>query len=341
VEDSLVYQEYYQSIFLEYSEIQIVGIVSTGEEALDHILQTKPDVILMDFVLPNMDGLATTKKIMEKYPTPIIIVSAMLHRDNIANTFSALEVGAMALIEKPESINTPDGKQQGKDLVDTILQIANAKLFKHKRSAESKRKTEKIPQSILEFDTKRKTIEYVIIGSSTGGPDVLQRIFMDLPSTFPLPILVVQHIANGFVLSLVNWLKKTAKLKIEIAKEHEIVKPGCIYFAPDHFQMGITLQGKILLEPNRGNSQICPSIAYLFSSFFPFAQKSIAILLTGMGRDGAMEMLELKEKGAITIIQNEESSVIYGMPFEAKKLNAQCIELSPEEIAENLKKWIS
>ena len=143
-------------------------MLSTGEEAINQILTLKPDIILMDFVLPGMDGLATTKEVMAKYPTSIIIVSAILHRDNIENTFSALDVGAMALIEKPDGSASTKGIQQGRELVETLEQIAKAKLFKHRRLPVSKRTLD---------PAINKDIKYIMIGSSTGGPDALQKLF--------------------------------------------------------------------------------------------------------------------------------------------------------------------
>lgn len=340
VEDSLTYQEYYRQLFSAYPTIQIVSMLSSGEEAMNQISILKPDIIIMDYLLPGMDGLATTKKIMLKYPTSIIIVSAKLHRDNIEDTFSALEAGAMALIEKPDGLDSPRGEQQGKDLVDTIVQIAKAKLFKNRKESETVQKKKDKPESDLFPNHLQKHIKYIMIGSSTGGPDALQRIFAQVKENIPFSILVVQHIAKGFLASFIVWLRKTAKVKIEIAGDQTIPLPGTVYFAPDAYQMGIDKQGKICLKTDESDYPNCPAVSYLFSSFIPFASDSITILLSGMGQDGVKEMLELKQKGSFTVIQDSESSFIYGMPQEAKKINAHCIESSPEEIAEMLNKWV-
>lgn len=337
VEDSFVYQEYYRQLFMDKANLQIASILSSGEEAISQILTIKPDIVLMDFVLPGLDGLITTKKIMEVFPTSIIIVSANLHRDSIENTFSALGAGAIALIEKPGSVLTVEGKKQGIILVETLEQIAKAKLFKHTRDL--KHKPKKLNETKVNLE-KIERISYVVIGSSTGGPDALQKLLSKLPSHFPFPILIVQHITKGFLPSLISWLGKATKLKVEVATDRLIPQDGTVYFAPDSHQMGIK-NGKIWLEKQNNLTLNCPSVSFLFTSMIPYAPNCITILLTGMGHDGVKEMEELKQKGSYTIIQDEESSVIYGMPQEAKKINAHCYEGSPVEIGLLLKTWIT
>ena len=175
------------------------------------------------------------------------------------------------------------------------------------------------------------------MGASTGGPLVLQKILYGLPKNLSVPLLIVQHISKGFTEGFVEWLKTTTNFPLHIASDGEYPLPGHGYVAPDDFHMGIERGPKIVLNHNDLGNGLRPSVAYLFRSVAQnFGSNAVGILLTGMGRDGADELKIMKEKGAITFAQDEESCIIYGMPGEAIKLNAATYILSPEEITVTL-----
>jgi two-component system chemotaxis response regulator CheB len=182
-------------------------------------------------------------------------------------------------------------------------------------------------------------IRVVAIGASTGGPPVLQQIFSSLPPSFPAPILLVQHISPGFTQGFVDWLNRTATLQARLAVDGERIVPGNIYVAPDGYQMKVDNSGRIVLATEEAENGIRPSISYLFRSVASaFGPKSIGILLTGMGRDGADELKTMRDKGALTIAQDKESSIVYGMPMEAMKLGAAQYSLPPDKIIDMLMK---
>jgi two-component system chemotaxis response regulator CheB len=187
--------------------------------------------------------------------------------------------------------------------------------------------------AICRFEDRK----YLAIGISTGGPEVLKNLFDNLSETFPLPIVVVQHITEGFLESMVAWLNTSSKAKIKVAEHGEALFPGHIYFAPNGYQMGVK-QNKINLKRPDSKIRICPSVEYLFSSLLAEnARHTIAMLLTGMGSDGAKELKDLRAGGALTIAQDENSSLVYGMPEKAIQLNGANYVLNPSQIIQILK----
>jgi two-component system, chemotaxis family, protein-glutamate methylesterase/glutaminase len=177
----------------------------------------------------------------------------------------------------------------------------------------------------------------VVIGASTGGPPVLQQMFSKLPSNFRFPVLLVQHISPGFTRGFVDWLTRTSNLQADLAVNGEKALPGRLYVAPDGLQMKIEASGRIVLTGDDPENGIRPSVSYLFrSAAQSFKEKAIGILLTGMGRDGAEELKLMRDNGAVTIAQDKESCIVYGMPMEAVKLGGAQYSLSPEKITEML-----
>jgi two-component system chemotaxis response regulator CheB len=177
-------------------------------------------------------------------------------------------------------------------------------------------------------------IGVVALGASTGGPPALQSILAGLPKDFPAPVLIVQHMASGFVQGFAEWLAQSSALPVKLAAHGETILPGHVYVAPDEFQMKVERGGIIALSKDAPESSLRPSVSYLFRSLVEiYGGEAVAILLTGMGRDGAEEMKQLRDKGAITFAQDKDSSVVHGMPGEAIKLDAATFILAPDKIA--------
>jgi two-component system chemotaxis response regulator CheB len=174
----------------------------------------------------------------------------------------------------------------------------------------------------------------VALGASTGGPPVLQTILSGLPRDYPAPVLIVQHMAAGFVQGFAEWLAQSSALPVQLAAQGETILPGHVYVAPDEFQMKVERGGRIALSKDAPEGGLRPAVSYLFRSLVEaYGGEAVAVLLTGMGRDGAEEMKLLRDSGAITIAQDKESCVVHGMPGEAIKLDAAQLILPPEKIA--------
>lgn len=339
VEDSPTVSQCLEYLFSSDPEIEVIGSVRNGKLAVEFVAQNKPDIITMDIDMPVMNGFEATRRIMSTTPVPIIIVTASRNAKKQNISMDALAVGALTVFQKPIGIKCSTESDQNKKMVSMVKIFSEVRVIKRKYT--QKKEIAKAIHNIR----KRKTYvnrelqnrKYVAIGISSGGPEVLKKLFNSVSEKFPYPILVVQHITDGFLESMVSWLDSSSKAKIQIAKHKQTLLPGHIYFAPNGFQMGVKLD-KIELQNQVQGINICPSVEHLFNTLaLNYGKESIAMLLTGMGSDGAKELKQLKDAGALTVAQDKESSLVFGMPGEAVKLNGANYVLNPDEIIEIIK----
>jgi len=332
VEDSIVAQEFLTHLLTSDPAIQVVGIASNGEEALTAVRKKRPDVITMDIHMPGMDGFAATRAIMETMPTPIVIVSASARAREVASTFHALEAGALAVVSRPPGFGHPEHEAAARELIQTVKLMSEVKVVKRIRRTT---KELVLPPTLSLPEPKPVTgIQVTAIGASTGGPLVLQKILSGLPQDLPFPVLLVQHIASGFAEGFVEWLAGASRFPVQLASHGEKPLPGHAYIAPQGFHIGVGSGPRILLSEHPPENGLRPSVAYLFRTAAQvLGPRAVGVLLTGMGKDGAAELKAMKEAGAITIAQDEGSSVVHGMPGEAIKLGAATYVLPPEGIA--------
>ncbi|MDD5299989.1 MAG: chemotaxis-specific protein-glutamate methyltransferase CheB [Gallionella sp.] len=333
-EDSPVVREFLIYILGSDPDIRIVGTANNGEEALEAVKHCRPDVITMDIHMPKMDGLEATRRIMETCPTPIVVVSGSTDPHENTMTFRAMEAGALAVLRRPNGIGHPDYEGNAKELVQTVKLMAEVKVVR--RWPQLRREPAPPPVRPAAGETAKvpAKIKVIAIGASTGGPPVLQTILAMLPRDLPVPVLIVQHMASGFIASFVEWLAQSSGLPVHVATHGEYLVPGHAYVAPDEFQMKIEHGERIALTRDEPESGLRPAVSYLFRSLAEvYGNSAVAGLLTGMGRDGAEELRQLKEKGAVTFAQDKDSSVVHGMPGEAIRLDAVTYVLAPDKIA--------
>ena len=341
VDDSQVTREFLVHIFSE-AGIRVVGAVADGLEAVKFVNQKRPDVITMDIYMPGMNGLEATRRIMETNPVPIVIVSGNWDPGEVDTTFRAMEAGALAVVQRPYGMGHPEHEASVQELVRTVRLMSEVKVVRRWSIRNSLAKTGPSdgPVRVLLPERPRhieREIKVVAVGASAGGPPVLQKILSGLSEDFPFPLLIVQHMAAGFLPGMLNWLGEKSRLRLCIAKNGERLLPGSAYFAPDGSHMGVNGDDTIFLSAAGPEHGARPSISYLFRSVGrAYGGAAGAVLLTGMGSDGAEEMKSLKEKGAVTIAQDKDSSAVYGMPEAAAKLGAAVLVLSPEQITSAL-----
>jgi len=319
-------------------QIRVLGVVETAAEALKFIARNKPDLITLDIGLPGVDGLSFTREIMESNPIPIVVVGSAAESMEDTRAFDILEAGALAAVEKPVSdLNGDD--ELTRRLIETIKTMAEIKLvrrIRHRqgRSASPAVSTNGVKQ---EVNTSNAPIDLVAIGASTGGPGVIQQILKGLPSDFPAPILIAQHIAPGFTDALVHWLATTTGFKVKICCNNDKLEASTAYLCPEGFQTGLSSSLRVKLAEDDCINGVRPSVSYLFSSIAEMQNRRVvAILLTGMGRDGAEEMKVVKDRGGVTIVQDAETSLVHGMPGEAIKLGAAQHVVPAQKIPELL-----
>jgi len=335
VDDSPVSREYLKHIFSTDENISVVGVAKDGKEAVSLVQIIRPDVVTMDIQMPRMDGYEATRRIMEVYPVPIVVVSTSMIPEQVENTFRAIKAGAVAAVEKPRGPGHPDSERMAAKVLQTVRLMSEVKVVRRFASGN------RMPESVSEkFKADiRQDIKIAAIGASTGGPPVLRTVLSNLTEGFSIPILVVQHIAPGFLQGMVEWLGKETWLNVKISEHGERVRGGYVYFAPDGYHLGISGKGEIHLSGDAPINGLQPSVSYLFRSVADsFGPRALGVILTGMGKDGASELKIMRDKGAITVAQSKESSVVHGMPGEAIRLEAAEHILSPEDIADFLSK---
>jgi len=335
VDDSQVVRDFLTYILSSDPAIRIIGTAGNGEEAVHAVRDKKPDVITMDVIMPKMDGLEATRIIMETTPTPIVIVSASWDPKEVEKTFRAMDAGALAVIRKPVGVTHPNYTRLAQELIQTVKLMSEVKVVTRRPRITYRSHIPTV--SPFAAPSMPMDVKAVAIGASTGGPPAIQAILSGLPKDFPAPLLIVQHIAAGFVQGFADWLANSSGLPVMVAANGENPLPGRAYIAPDDLQMGVDNGGRIIVRSSEPENGLRPSVSHLFRSVAGVLGKnSVGVLLTGMGKDGASELKLMKEKGAVTIAQDRESSVVYGMPGEAAAINAASFVLPPAKIAEFL-----
>jgi two-component system, chemotaxis family, protein-glutamate methylesterase/glutaminase len=334
VEDSPTMRELLICILSSDPAIEVVGTAQTGEEALEAVERTRPDVVTMDVHMPKMNGFDATRRIMETYPTPIVIVSGRADATDTTKAFRAIESGALAILQKPSGLGHPDHEQSTTDLLRTVKLMSEVKVVRRWPRC---RPVDALPAAPTSDQFQllpiQRQIKLVAIGASTGGPPALQTILAGLPKDFPVPVLIVQHIAAGFTQGLVEWLAQSSKLPVYLPTHGQLVLPGSVYVAPDGLHMAMNTDRRIQLKADEPENGLRPSVSYLFRSVAKTCgPDAVGVLLSGMGKDGAWELKLMREQGALTIAQDRETSVVHGMPGEAIKMGGASYVLSPEKI---------
>jgi two-component system, chemotaxis family, protein-glutamate methylesterase/glutaminase len=328
-EDSAVTREYLRWLIDEAEGLEVAGVARDGEEAVALAAQLRPDVILMDVHMPQMDGFQATRLIMERHPTPIVMATASSSKAETRGAFEALDAGALLLLDKPPAPWADGHEEAATELVRSVKLMAEVKVVRRWAARPA-------PQDAPPRFPRVRAPQVVAIGASTGGPQVLSAILAALPAPLSVPMLLVQHISDGFIAGFVEWLGTRTPMEVVLAERGDELRPGTIYVAGSDRHMGID-GDRISFEAGPPVNGFRPSISRLFDSVATCCgRESVGILLTGMGRDGADGLRRMRDAGALTIAQDEASSVVFGMPGEAVRLNAAVEVLSPDRIAQQL-----
>ncbi len=354
-DDSRAFRAILRTILARAPEIEVVGEAQDGQEAVNQVLALHPDVVTMDVRMPGKDGLEAIEEIMRRRPTPVVVVSAEAGPEKQEVSFRALELGAVEVLAKPRADARGRFEKDAEEIRMAVRAVAGLKLVtRHQRKAQSPAR----PAPLAEQTTTGTWVlrrgptvpparvqpsapdapRVLGIAASTGGPAALARILRELPAGYPIPIVVVQHIAEGFEGGLVHWLAGETSLSVKVAEDGEPLRPSTLLIAPGGRHMGVAGDKIRLLdgEPVRG---FRPSGTVLFRALAQeYGSAAAGLILSGMGDDGADGLKLLKERGAWTGAQGPQSSVVYGMPRVAKEKGAVGVSLELEEIPHALVK---
>ncbi|MDM8523236.1 chemotaxis-specific protein-glutamate methyltransferase CheB [Desulfococcaceae bacterium HSG8] len=326
VDDSALVRSIVKHVLGTEKGFIVAGEASTGKQAVEMNRKLKPDFIIMDINMPVMDGLEATRRIMQDKPVPILIFSGASDTDT---SYKAIDTGAVDMMEKPnmDQFNEPAFYRS---FLQKIRLLADKKVFSKpvvpalKSKPVEKESISQAPvireKKILsesESVEKKKTYKMLVIGASTGGPSAVKEVLQNLPGTFPFGIALVQHIEKGFDQGYARWLNEATALNVRLAEKTEIIQAGEVLVAPSDKHLIIKGNRFMLYDGPKVLNQK-PSVDVLFESAAnSFGDKLIGVLLTGMGRDGANGCLSIFSKGGFTLVQDKETSAIFGMPKAA------------------------
>jgi two-component system chemotaxis response regulator CheB len=330
VDDSAMVRKVFTEQLAKDPGIEVVGTAPDPYIGRDKIVFLEPDVLILDIEMPRMDGLTFLEKLMRYYPMPVIIVSS-LAKEGCEVALKALELGAVEVMAKPGASYTV--QDMSEQLIEKIKAVAQVKKFK---LSPLESITTAKPVNLTNFKT---TDRIIAIGASTGGTEAIKDVLVNLPANIP-PILIVQHMPEHFTKSYAERLDKLCKFEVKEAEDQELATPGKALIAPGNKHMVLKRSGaRYYVEVKDGPLVYHqrPSVEVLFSSVAKYAgPNAVGIILTGMGRDGANGLLEMKNAGAYTIAQDENSCIVYGMPKEAVAVGAVMEIAALEKIPKSL-----
>lgn len=326
VDDSKMFRELVKGMVEKEPDLAVVGEAANGQEAILKTQSLKPDLIVMDVRMPVMDGLEAVERIMDLCPKPILICSATLEDMDVDIAMTAMKLGALDVIEKPKGFSPKILDQFKESLLEKIRLMSQMAVFRH--PARPSRPAREAAPRIL----TPSQVQVVAVGASTGGPKALSVLLSHLDAGFPACILLVQHLSKSFAEGFVKWLGSETPLRVKQAEEGDVLERGLVLVGPPGVHM-VLKRDTIQLLPGPPVNACCPAIDLLFESVAKWQEdRAIAVLLTGMGRDGAEGSLAIKRRNGQVIVQNEDTCVIFGMPKAAIELNAATSVMPIEEI---------
>jgi len=325
VDDSATSRLLLVEILRADEEIEVVGQAADGVEALAMVKRLSPDIVTMDVHMPRLDGFAATKRIMVEAPTPILIITSVDARA-LSISLEAVRAGALAVQAKPTDPSAPGFDEEARELVRQVKAMSEVKVVRHHDheapagkppiSSRAGGPEAVAPRSSALLHDVPAAV--VAIAASTGGPAALHRILTPLSADFPLPILVVQHISRGFGPGLAAWLDKASPIRVKIAEEGETLRPATVYVAGEDRHLCVSPSRRIHLSTVPAVGGFRPSATVLFESVAAaFGKGAVAVILTGMGRDGVDGLRAIRRAGGLTIAESKASAVVYGMPGAA------------------------
>ena len=343
VDDSPVVTQVVSRIISEDEELKVMGVAANPYEAVNIMKKERPDVILLDIEMPLMDGLTFLRKIMTQHPIPVVIFSSVAEK-NSYNAIKALEYGAVAVLQKPKAIASPEFQEIKIRFLETLKGAA--------ASGSGLRLLRKVPHAqqtnYSKEDLQLKTIKakripasqkVIVLGSSTGGTQAIEYLTRNLKPDIP-GMIITQHMPGEFTKAFADRLNTVSPLLVKEAEDGEVVRNNCVYIGNGFYHILMEKRGMeyiIRLKDGPLVNRHKPSVDVLFRSAARHAgPHAVGILLTGMGNDGAKGLLEMKEAGAMTIAQDEASSVVFGMPKAAIQLGAANRVLSLKMILDYL-----
>lgn len=328
-DDSLLVRAILRDTLNSSGDMKVIGEAANGVEAIHLTEVLKPDIVIMDILMPVMGGLEATEAIMANSPVPILILSSTLEDKDVKLAFTAIKKGALDVMEKPSLNGAASQAEFISRLLEKIRLLSRIKVIHH---------INRPKDSVVPVSIKTSSRNILAIGASTGGPKAVMSIIKSLPAGFRGSVFIVQHISSGFAKGFAHWLDLESHIPVRLAENGDIPVSGEALVAPTDRHL-LLEKGVIRFSDDPPVNCCRPSIDVFFNSIAPEKGKdTVGVLLTGMGKDGAQGLSELKSSGAFTIVQDEKSCAVFGMPKAAIALGAADKVLNIDEIPDAVSK---
>ena len=310
-DDSALTRVVLRDLLARDPEIRIVAEVGDGRSAVDQTARLKPDLVIMDVMMPVMDGIEAVAEIMATSPTPILMLSANTDPTDSRSAFSAIRLGALDVMAKPAGVTTDAFAALADQLIARVRSLSRIRVMHHFRP------TRRVLPPVPVTAAGRRRI--LAIGASTGGPKAVMQLLKELPASLEAAVLIVQHIADGFAAGFADWLDREVPLPVALAREGEVPQPGRVLMAPNRAHLTVNGSGRVALRESPPLHNCRPAADALFRSLVEAGQgaETVGLVLTGMGSDGAAGLKALHDQGAFTLAQDEATCAVFGMPKAA------------------------
>ncbi len=345
-DDSSLFLDALADALADDPRLMLVATSADGSNAVAKVKLHTPDIITMDVHMPEQDGLSAIEQVMATLPTPIVVLTADPNNSESSFCFEALSRGALEIHPKPSLLN----QRAARGLCDTLCLLSTIAVVAHaSRSRRASRPPHAKPaagartsreRTILNVQPQHQGDKPGVVGiaASTGGPSLLVEILSELPRQTPWPLVLVQHLSNGFIDHFVGWLRMQLALEVQKATDGMDLLPGTLVVAPNDYHMEVDARARTRLRRGTGLESHMPAANVLFHSLAKnFGQRAIGVVLTGMGDDGAQGLLAMRKTGAATIAQQGITCAVDGMPAAARHIGAVGTVLPPHLIAAEIK----
>lgn len=325
VDDSMTARALLVAILGQDPDVEVVGEATSGAAAVAAVQRLRPSLVVMDIDMPEMDGFEACRQIMATSPVPIVIVTASLDPRDVATSLRATEVGALAVLPKPPPPSSPERERAARRFVAVVKALADVKVV---------RRRTRTAATAPRRSAGQRRLQAVAVVASTGGPAALHRFLEALPAAPGMPVLVVQHIAEGFTGGLLRWLSTATPLPVKLAEHCERLAADTVYLAPEGLHIAVGSGRRITLDGGPPVAGFRPSASVLLRSVAAvFGAAGAGVILTGMGRDGVDGARELRARGGLVLAQDERTSAVFGMPRAVIDAGLADVVGSVEELA--------
>lgn len=319
VEDSIVVRTLLTHIIDHDPRLIVAGAFASAEEAIAALPMVQPDVISMDIRLPGIDGLEATRRIMADRPTPIVVISASMDGGAMGNSMDALRAGALSVVEKPVGLGDSDYSRVAQEIRTQLAIMSEVAVVRRRM---------RTAPAVAAPTVRQRAPTMLLVAASTGGPPALAKLFAALPADLPVPVLLVQHMGASFMAGFADWLDSVVPQRVEIARHGEVPRGGTVHVAPGDAHLTIGKGGTMLIARDAPVNGQRPSATRLIESGASALDgAALAVVLTGMGEDGAAGVQALLAAGGQAVAEDASSSVVYGMPAAAQRMGALSLPL--------------